>query len=122
MGEIEKRVESERETRLEEVVGVLRKGKEGLERMVQSYKQTVKDLEVQLAKSRKDYLEVFKRELEGKSRVTSLEAEIVNLRYQLNCMKEKNERVQAQMNSLQNYVSEANQIRERFDANRIAKD
>lgn len=26
------------------------------------------------------------------------------------------------MNSLQNYVSEANQIREQFDANRIAKD
>lgn len=38
---------------------MLRKSKEGLENMLQSYKQQVKLLEGQLASSRKEYLEVW---------------------------------------------------------------
>ena len=37
-------------------------------------------------------------------------------------LREKNEREEGQLRSLQNYLAEANQIREQFDANRIAKD
>lgn len=115
-------MDSERESRLEDVVSMLRKSKEGLETMLHGYKQQLKEMEGHLANTRKDYLSVMQRELAGQRDKATLESEVESLQYQLKCMKEKTERTQSQFESLQNYLAEANQIREQFDANRIAKD